>query len=98
MSYFVCPNCSERHELFGRGGGERIARAFDVPFLGQVPLQPNVRTGGDEGQPVVLADPRSAAGQAFIGVAGAVARQVSVLAYQARGNFIPLGGLTIRKT
>jgi len=98
MSYFVCPNCSERHELFGRGGGERIAQAFDVPFLGQVPLQPNVRTGGDEGQPVVMADPDSAAALAFTSVAGAVARQVSVLAYQARGNFIPLGGLTIRKT
>src|SRR5215831_7093756 len=98
MSYFVCPNCSERHELFGRGGGERIAQVFDVPFLGQVPLQPNVRTGGDEGQPVVLADPESPAALAFNSVAGAVARQVSVLAYQARGNFTPLGALTIRKT
>ena len=97
MSYFICPNCETKHELFGRGGGERIASAFDVPFLGQVPLQPNVRTGGDEGKPVVLADPESAAAKAFTHVAGAVARQVSVLAYQARGNFIPLGGLTIRK-
>jgi ATP-binding protein involved in chromosome partitioning len=98
MSYFICPNCSEKHELFGRGGGQRIAEAFNVPFLGQVPLQPNVRTGGDEGQPVVLADPDSPAAEGFRAVAGAVARQVSVLAYQARGNFIPLGGLTIRKT
>jgi ATP-binding protein involved in chromosome partitioning len=98
MSYFVCPNCDTKHELFGRGGGERIAQAFDVPFLGQVPLQPNVRSGGDEGQPVVMADPESPAAQAFANVAGAVARQVSVLAFQARGNFIPLGGLTIRKT
>jgi ATP-binding protein involved in chromosome partitioning len=98
MSYFICPNCSERHELFGRGGGERIARAFDVPFLGQIPLQMNVRLGGDEGQPVVIADPDSPAAKALNGVAGAVARQVSVLAFQARGNFVPLGGLTIRKT
>src|SRR5919199_526316 len=98
MSYFVCPNCDEKHELFGRGGGERIAEAFNVPFLGQVPLQPNVRLGGDEGQPVVLADPDSPAAKGFANVAGAVARQVSVLAFQARGNFVPLGGLTIRKT
>jgi ATP-binding protein involved in chromosome partitioning len=98
MSYFICPNCNEKHELFGRGGGERIAKAFDVPFLGQVPLQPNVRLGGDEGQPVVLADPDSPAAKGFANVAGAVARQVSVLAFQARGNFVPLGGLTIRKT
>src|SRR5919198_1267315 len=98
MSYFICSNCDARHELFGRGGGERIASVFKVPFLGQVPLQPNVRTGGDEGQPVVIADPDSPAAEGFRAVAGAVARQVSVLAYQARGNFIPLGGLTIRKT
>ena len=98
MSYFICPNCSEKHELFGRGGGERIARTFGVPFLGQIPLQMNVRLGGDEGQPVVMADPESPAAKALAFVAGEVARQVSVLAYQARGNFVPLGGLTIRKT
>ena len=49
MSYFVCPNCSEKHELFGRGGGERIAKTFDVPFLGQIPLQLNVRAGWRRG-------------------------------------------------
>jgi ATP-binding protein involved in chromosome partitioning len=97
MSYFVCPNCDTRHELFGQGGGQRIAQTFNVPFLGQVPLQPNVRTGGDEGQPVVMADPESPAARAFQAVAGAVARQVSVLAFQARGNFVPLGGLTLKK-
>jgi ATP-binding protein involved in chromosome partitioning len=97
MSYFICPNCAEKHELFGRGGGERIAKAFDVPFLGQIPLQLNVRLGGDEGQPVVIADPESPAARALFGVAGEVARQISVLAFQARGNFVPLGGL-IRKT
>src|SRR5262249_3115593 len=97
MSYFMCPDCNSRHELFGSGGGQRIADAFNVPLLGQVPLQPNVRTGGDEGQPVVMADPTSLAAQAFDTVAGEVARQVSVLAFQARGNFIPLGGLTLKK-
>ena len=99
MSYFICPNCSERHELFGRGGGERIARPFDVPFLGQIPLQPNVRTGRRRGPTRRHGRSRTRpAAQALSSVAGAVARQVSVLAYQARGNFVPLGGLTIRKT
>ena len=98
MSYVMCPNCNEKHELFGRGGGERIAKQFGVPFLGQIPLQPNVRLGGDEGQPVVLADPESPAAKALMSVAGEVARHVSVLAFQARGNFTPLQGLTIRKT
>ena len=65
MSYFVCPNCSEKHEIFGHGGGERIAKTFGVPFLGQIPLQMNVRTGGDDGQPVVMADPESPAAKAL---------------------------------
>ena len=69
-----------------------------MPFLGQIPLQMNVRLGGDEGQPVVMADPESPGGQSPAIVAGEVASQVSVLAFQARGNFVPLGGLTIRKT
>src|ERR671934_106492 len=81
MSYFICPNCDTKHELFGRGGGQRIADTFGVPFLGQVPLQPNVRLGGDEGQPVVLADPDSPAAEGFANVAGAVAREGSVLAF-----------------
>jgi ATP-binding protein involved in chromosome partitioning len=98
MSYFICPNCNDKHELFGRGGGERIAKSFGVPFLGQIPLQPNVRLGGDEGQPVVMSDPDSPAAQALNAVAGEVARHVSVLAFQQRGNFVPLQGLTIRKT
>src|SRR5262245_40446293 len=98
MSYFICPGCSERHELFGRGGGERIANAFGVPFLGKIPLQPNVRLGGDEGRPVVLADPESPSARALMDGAGEVACQVSVLAFQARGNFTPVAGLTIRKT
>jgi ATP-binding protein involved in chromosome partitioning len=97
MSYFVCSNCDARHEIFGSGGGQRIANTFQVPLLGNVPLQPNVRSGGDEGQPVVMADPESPAAVGFRAVAGAVARQVSVLAFQARGNFTPLAGLTIKK-
>ena len=98
MSYFVCPHCHEHSEIFLAGGGSRLAAELGVPLLGQIPLQPNVRLGSDEGQPVVLADPESPAAQALMGVAGAVARQVSVLAFQQRGNFVPLGGLTIRKT
>ena len=98
MSYFVCPNCSEQpRDLRSRRRRAHRADRSSVPFLGQVPLQPNVRSGGDEGQPVVMTDPDSPAAQAFTSVAGAVARQVSVLAFQQRGNFVPLQGLTIKK-
>ena len=97
MSYFVCSNCSERHEIFGRGGGERIARHFGVPFLGKVPLQPKVREGGDQGRPVVITDPESPESEAFRAVAGAIAQQVSILAYAGQGSFIPAATLTLKK-
>ena len=53
MSAFVCPHCGEATEIFGRGGGERFARAHDIEFLGGVPLDITVRQGGDAGIPVV---------------------------------------------
>jgi ATP-binding protein involved in chromosome partitioning len=92
MSYFVCPNCGTQHEIFGTGGGERIARHYGLPFLGKLPLQPAIREGGDEGRPFVLANPRAPESDAYRAVAGALARQVSLLAY-AKGpgqGFVPL--------
>ena len=97
MSYFICPGCSERHEIFGTGGGERIAAQFGVPFLGKVPLQPRVREGGDQGRPVVVTHPESAEAMAFREVAGAIARQVSILAVAGQGAFVPAMTLTLKK-
>ena len=74
MSHFVCPHCGERTAIFGQGGGEEAARTLSVPLLGQIPLYPPVREGGDRGSPVVLSDPDSPAGQALIESAGALAR------------------------
>jgi ATP-binding protein involved in chromosome partitioning len=56
MSYFVCNGCGKQHDLFGRGGGRRLARELGIPLLGEVPLQPFVSEGGDHGRPVVLSD------------------------------------------
>ena len=64
MSYFVCDECQTQHHLFGKGGGQRLARAAEVPFLGEVPLEPAVRAGGDQGLPAA-AQPDSVAGGAF---------------------------------
>jgi len=97
MSYFVCPNCDTQHEIFGRGGGEKIAKAYGVPFLGKVPLQPDVRAGGDEGRPVIVTQPDSVAASAFRHVAGAVAQQVSILAYSNSGAFISLNSITLNR-
>ncbi|HEY3495059.1 MAG TPA: Mrp/NBP35 family ATP-binding protein [Polyangiaceae bacterium] len=68
-SYFVCDGCEKRHELFGAGGGQKIAEFAEAPLLGQIPLVPAVREWGDAGTPVVEAAAGSVAGKAFLGVA-----------------------------
>jgi ATP-binding protein involved in chromosome partitioning len=65
MSYFVCPHCGESSEIFGYGGGERTAEKYDVPLLGQIPLELTIRQGGDIGHPIVVSEPDQPAAQAF---------------------------------
>jgi ATP-binding protein involved in chromosome partitioning len=72
MSVFICPCCGTSYDLFGKGGGAELATAMETEFLGQVPLEVAVREGGDRGDPIVLAQPDSAAGRALRGVAEAV--------------------------
>jgi ATP-binding protein involved in chromosome partitioning len=74
MSYFVCPHCGERTEVFLAGGGSRLADELGVPLLGQVPLQARMPDLADQGRPIVAAEPGSPAAQAL----DAVARRVSV--------------------
>ncbi len=69
MAGYRCPHCGESHDIFGHGGGERLAREMSVPFLGRVPLDTAVREAGDEGTPTVVSAPDSPAGQALEGVA-----------------------------
>ncbi len=78
MSYFVCSHCSERTEIFGTGGGRRMAEDLDIPFLGEVPIDTRVRSGSDEGRPIVEAAPDAPAAQAFIGLSSRVAAQISI--------------------
>jgi ATP-binding protein involved in chromosome partitioning len=63
MSYMVVPGTAQRIDVFGQGGGQRTAEAMNVPFLGEVPLDPEIRIGGDRGRPVTLTD--DARAQAF---------------------------------
>ncbi|NOT34148.1 MAG: Mrp/NBP35 family ATP-binding protein [Candidatus Eisenbacteria bacterium] len=78
MSYFMCPNCNERHDIFASGTGEQRALAMGLPFLGSIPIDPRVRAGGDEGRPVVLTDPDTVHGRAFQSIAGQLARRISI--------------------
>ena len=78
MSYFIAPDTGTRYNIFGEGGGERLAQRYQVPFLGAVPLGIEVREGGDKGVPVVVSTPDSPQSQAFRRVSEEVARQVSI--------------------
>ena len=69
MSGMVCPCCGESFDVFGSGGGERLAESMEVPFLGRVPLDPAVAAAGDEGAPTVVSAPESGAGAALVKVA-----------------------------
>jgi ATP-binding protein involved in chromosome partitioning len=77
-SYFVCDGCTKRHEIFGSGGGAKVAELASAPLLGQIPLEPGVREWGDAGTPVVQAAPNSAVAKAFTDVASALAGKISV--------------------
>ena len=57
MSYFICDNCDERHEIFGHGGAKAEAEKLDLPFLGEVPLDKKVRERSDSGEPIVVSEP-----------------------------------------
>ena len=78
MSYFICPGCGRREEIFKHGGGERTARQLQVPFLGEIPLDPRVTAGGDSGRPIVVGEPKSAVAEAYMRIAESVAKAVGV--------------------
>jgi ATP-binding protein involved in chromosome partitioning len=85
MSYFVCPNCSERHDIFGAGGGEVLSRKFNTALLGQIPISMSVRESGDIGIPIVIGAPDSQQARVFVEVAEKVASQVSIAAMKGGG-------------
>ena len=78
MSYFIAPDTGIRYNIFGEGGGAKLADMYHVPLLGTVPLGLEVREGGDKGVPVVVSHPESPQAVAFRRVAEEVARQVSI--------------------
>jgi len=88
MSHFSCPHCGRETDLFGKGGGERLAGELSVPFLGQIPLHEPVRRGGDAGVPIVVGSPEAAPAVALVAAAERVAQQVSIASYARRS--IPL--------
>ena len=78
MSYYQCPKCGNREEIFSHGGGAKAAASLGVSFLGAIPLQLSIRVSGDNGAPILVSAPDSAEGRAFQAMVENVAQQVSI--------------------
>ena len=78
MSYFVCDGCGKQHEIFSRGGAQRAADSFGVPFLGAIPMVSAIREWGDKGAPILAQEPDSPTGKAFLEAAARLAGQLSI--------------------
>ena len=89
MSYLALPDGS-RMDVFGQGGGQKLAELAGVPFIGEVPMDPQVRIGSDSGVPVVVSHPDSPVAQALVAVAKDIAAKVSVMNFMNQGNVIPI--------
>ena len=78
MSYYVCTHCGQRENIFDSGGGSKTAIELNVPFLGEIPINTAIRVGGDNGTPIVMAEPESAHAQVIRQIARNMAAQISI--------------------
>jgi ATP-binding protein involved in chromosome partitioning len=76
MSYHLCPGCGQRSEIFGHGGGARMAAQEEIPFLGEIPLAREIRETSDGGVPIVVSEPQSTYARAFDAIASRVREEV----------------------
>jgi len=80
MSHFICPNCNDKHYIFGEGGAKKISEQFNMPFLGEIPLNSGIMAGSDLGKPIMITNPDSPSAVAFRKSAKNIAAQCSILA------------------
>jgi ATP-binding protein involved in chromosome partitioning len=90
MSYFVCPHCQHEIDIFSRGGAEKTAQQFGVPFLGSIALDPEVRKAGDGGRPVVLEGENSPHAKSIFGFARKVVDRVAEIKASAPASVIQI--------
>lgn len=79
MSFFTCPHCNERSEIFSHGGGRRAAESLNMAFLGEIPIELKVRVGGDTGAPISSVEPEHAVAKAFLEIAKSIDSKVTTL-------------------
>ncbi len=82
MSYFLCPHCGDRTEIFSHGGGKKAAETFGTVFLGEIPIDIRLRQGGDDGRPPVVYDPKSGPALIFKEISEKLAAIISVNTYR----------------
>ena len=90
MSYFVCPHCQHEIDIFSRGGAEKMAQQFGVPYLGSIALDPEVRKAGDGGRPVVLEGENSPHAGSIFEFARRVADRVAEIKASAPASVIQI--------
>jgi len=88
MSYFICPECGTRSDIFAHGGARHEAERLGVPFLGEVPLAMPIRETSDSGRPIVASDPDSAHAKAYLGIARQVMASMAVGAARAAPRIV----------
>jgi len=79
MSYFACPHCQGRIDVFGHGEGEKMAKTFGIPFLGEIEIDPQIRIGGDTGKPAASLGEDSPGAKSLYAMARNVAARISVV-------------------
>lgn len=82
MSHFVCTGCGDKHYIFGDGGAKKISEQFNMPFLGEIPLNSGIMSGSDLGRPIMITNPESPSAVAFKSAARNIAAQCSIIAAQ----------------
>jgi ATP-binding protein involved in chromosome partitioning len=90
MSYFVCPHCNHEIDIFSKGGGERTAKQFGLPFLGSVELDPDIRKAGDTGKPAVLGGENSPQAKSLFAFARNVESRVTEIKASAPDSVIQI--------
>jgi len=89
MAYFICDGCDKKHWIFDRDGAKHAAEHFEIPVLGELPLEGAVREGGDRGIPVVEAAPDSTVAKSFLDMAASLAGRISVVTAEAQAAATP---------
>jgi ATP-binding protein involved in chromosome partitioning len=90
MSYFVCPHCHNEIDVFSKGGGQRTAQQFGVPFLGSIELDPEIRKAGDGGHPIVMEGDQSPHAKSMFAFAKRVAERTKEVQESAGGSVIEI--------